>query len=505
MALITPFYLIEIQPFPEGSNRDGITISNGNFDRQEAYVYKSLHFSNDIFDPSQTGDVEIVSKDNNNSLLNFFIAVNEGDVIIIQEYVNDFTYNVIFRGYITEIQWADSPSSGSVIRVNFANILFQLVRAKTVNTSEDQGLFSINSGVVNNAAFSLFLEQVFAGTIIVANTNSNVDINTPPVSIKVLKGQYEDSAIVLTPAAKIYAYYNAYMSKMETLQRAIFPYQRFIYQDSSGDILITPLALTDAPLPNSWIFSIQDSTGYSTNLIPYTSMTFSKRAASVFNRQLSALIALPANFSKLQYTTEDVSNIYASILPNANLFPRARELALSKFFTFTNYTLEDVLSSPEKNSTILANISTLLRSESLSTALGTILSNQYETPTASTAQSLAKVEAIDPIFIMFNNAMREMSMNLIDETEIIVTTPRISNQVKNSQTSLQDQEEGIFDIPLGQMVYFNFPAGVSDSDAYFCRGFSLTDSAESGAVLTLRLCKPLTGSAYWVQGALVDA
>ncbi len=88
-----------------------------------------------------------------------------------------------------------------------------------------------------------------------------------------------------------------------------------------------------------------------------------------------------------------------------------------------------------------------------------------------------------------------MAEHLIDETSVIITSMRIKQL---------DSLGNLLPLPINRLVDIVMDDGILENTSLFCRGYSFTYSASSGAMVSLNCTKPLVGGAYWVNGALIS-
>lgn len=475
-------YNIEIYPYadPLRSNTTIIvnTITNntiiptGVTNIQDFFYLESFSFENDIFNPIQSGNARIVQQQYNT--IDFFQHVSEGDLIFIKENGNN-----IFTGYIESLQ-LDISMNGSIITINFVNLLKQLSVTKVF------GLIFETLQPAQGIGFGDFLN------IITGNTLIGIAQQTSPLfTFDLFKGQDEDSGLVLSDNNTVYITISSFMSVLQSINKVLYPYQRLIYQDSMGNIVIAPLSLFD---DFQWFFS-QSNLNPSGSTIPYLNISIKKNAAGVPNYEYATLFTIPTAQGNLGDNQSQLnSSFFCQYIPPVNNFTRINQLYSSGNFTIADVIIEDIITDPAKIDITLNNISEALQgSSSLSKSVAITISSINMTP-ISQAPILSE-DNVDVSAILFNYAARSMAEHLIEETTVTITSMRIKQK---------DVSGNLIPLPINRLIDLSMDTGILESSSLFCRGYILNYSATTGSIVTLNCTKTLVGGAYWVNGELVS-
>lgn len=477
-------YSFEIYPFADASRKIPIVLSNkmtdissiaSSISVNSGYFIESFGFQNDVFNPIQSGTAKVTQS--SYSVIDFFKYVAEGDLLFIKENGNN-----IFAGYIESMQ-LDITMNGSQITLNFVNFIKQLSISKIFGTLFD---------TIQPAQGIIFkdLLNLITGNTLIAIAQQQEALFT----FDIYKGQGESTVnptLVLTDDTVVYLTISSFMTILQAINKVLFPYQRFIYQDSDGNIVIGPLSLFD---DQQWYFSQYNSNNPSSVTIPYTNLSIKKSAAAVPNFEYATLFAIPVFQGILAGNQAQLnSSFFCQYGPSPEYFTRAIQLFNSGNFTITDILIEDVVADPNKIDVILNNISDIVQSSiSNSTATAITIATVNQTPKSQ--QPLTSSEGYSPSAVLFNYTARAMAEHLIDETQVVISTPRIA------QTDILGN---LLPIPINRLVDLVLDSGILQTNSLYCRGYSLNYSSASGAIVTLNLCKPLVGGAYWVNGELV--
>lgn len=479
-------YSIEIYPFADPARIKTIIVSNfipssvpssltlgQSTGPSTYYVLESFNFVNDVFNPIQTGSAKVAQSQYNK--LTFFQDVAEGDLLFIKE-----NGNTIFTGYIESLQ-LDITSEGSIITINFANILKQLSICKVFG--EIFNTIQPAQGVT----FGNFLANIAKNTLLYYATQISM------FNINIQKGDNESASVVLKASNTVFVSISSYMTILQTLNKVLYPYQRVIYQDSLGDVNIAPLSLFNDLV---WYFSQSNTRGLG---FPFTNISVRKNAAGVNNFEYATLFNIPIAQGVLGGNQSQVnSSFFCQYSPPATYYTRLNQLYNSGIFTVADIIIEDLISDPNKIDQTLNNISEVIQSgsgsSSLSSQAAVTIASINQTP--SSQIPIPSQGPSDVSNILYNYAARAMAENLIEETQIFVTTPRV--------THTQAYSTELLPLPINRLVNVSLDQGVVETSAFFCRGYVLNYS-NSGTMVTLNLCKPLAGGAYWVNGELINA
>lgn len=472
-------YTFEIYPFGDPTRNTPVVISNSvpNIANPTVinYYLESFSFQNDIFNPIQSGTAKVSQQDYN--VIDFFAYVSEGDLLFIKEN----TVN-IFAGYIESLQ-IDITMTGTQITVNFVNFIKQLSMAKVFGTLFD------TIQPAQGVKFKDLLDLITGNTLIgIAQTSDSL------FSFDLYKGSEESTvnpSLVLTDGTLVYLTISSFMTILQSINKVLYPYQRFIYQDNFGNIVIGPLSLFDDQV---WFFSQYNVDNPSTNTTPYTSISIKKSAAAIPNFEYATLFAIPVfqgvftgNQSQLN------SSFFCQYTANNQYFGRLNQLLKSGNFTITDILIEDVVADPNKIDVILNNISEVIQgSITVSTASAITIATVNQTP--KTQQPLTASEGYSPSAVLFNYTARAMAEHLVEETQVVITSPRVA------QTNVAGT---LLPLPINRLVDLSLDSGILQTNSLYCRGYTLNYSSTSGSIVTLNLCKPLVGGAYWVNGELV--
>lgn len=436
------------------------------------YILESFSFTNDVFNPIQSGTAKVIQQVY--TKITLFQDVAEGDLIIIKE-----NGNAIFTGYIESMQ-LDISVEGTVLTLNFVNILKQLSIGKV------WGQIINNLQPAQGISFDTLLKSITSTTLL------SYALNSTFMMINILKGSKEDPSVVLSRDNTVYVSISSYMSILQVLNKILFPYQRFIYQDSLGNVTIAPLSLNNT---QDWSFNQSNTPGLG---MPYTNISIKKNAAGVNNFEYATLFSIPIAQGILGGNQSQMnSSFFAQYSPPGTYYSRLNQLYHSGIFTITDILIEDLISDPSKIDQTLNNISEIVQnaqSSGPSTSAAITISAVNQTPKSQ--QPIPSQGGFDVSSLLFNYAARAMAENIIEETQIFITTPRI--------THVESGTSNLLPIPLNQIVSVFMNPGIVETSSFFCRGYILNYS-NAGSIVTLNLCKPLAGSAYWVNGALVPA
>lgn len=475
-------YIITIYPFADNNRTTTITVSNSIISGIAVsgfYQLESFSFHNDIFDPIQSGTAKVIQTQY--ATIDFFKYVKEGDLLFISEQSpNKSLGDNIFSGYVESLQ-LDIDASGSVITLNFANLIKQISISKIfgniVNTIQTAESF----------VFQTFLNSIVANTLISKSVLKSGNNN-----FQFQAGSNENDNTILSGTNTIYVTITSYMTILQAINKIIFPYQRYIYQDSTGTIVISPLSLFN---DFSWQFDQRNGNDIA-NFIPYTNLTVKKNAGSSFNQAYGTLFSIPIALSTADVLKFQQSGFATVFTPSPTYFNRLNQLYNSGNFTMTDITIEDVIADPNKLDQTLINISNIVQGLNVASSIASTISVVNQTPIQFPTQTPLHSNQgnSDVSAILYNYVARTMSEAIVDETQVFVSTPRIT------QT---DVNGNLLPLPINQIVNVNMDDGILDKSALFCRGYHLSYSS-SGTMVTLNLCKPLSGGAYWVNGELVD-
>lgn len=477
-------YSLEIYPFADPARTQTVIVSNFlGTDATTAlsslispnggnYVLESFSFTNDVFNPLQTGTAKIAQRQYKK--ITFFSEVAEGDLIIIKE-----NGNTIFTGYIETLQM-DITSEGTSINITFANILKQLSICKVFG--EIFNTLQPAQGVI----FGDFLSTIAANTLL------SFAIDTSFFNINIMQGIGEFPRSVLGPSNKVYVSITSFMTILQALNKVIYPYQRLIYQNSLGDVNIAPLSLFD---DLQWYFVQNNFKGLG---FPYTNISIRKNAGAVNNFEYATLFNIPVAQGVLGGNQSQAnSSFFCQYSPPVNYYTRLNQLFNSGQFTVADVIIEDLIADPNKVDQTLNNISEVLQggAESGNLAQNTAITIASVNQTPASQIPIPSQTGFSVSNILFNYAARAMAENLVDETQVFLTTPRV--------THVAGFTKELLPLPINRLVSVSLDPGILETTSLFCRGYVLNYS-NSGTIVTLNLCKPLSGGAYWVNGALIN-
>lgn len=448
----------------------GFSIPSSTTKVSDFYYLEAFSFGNDIFDPRQRGAAKVVQTQYEK--IDFFKYVAEGDLIFIKE--NGIN---IFSGYIESTQ-LDISLAGTSIIVNFVNFLQQLSMAKVF------GLLFDTLQPAQGVTMGDFLNLITGNTLIGIGQDAN-----KLFSFDLYMGQGESSSLVLTDSSKVFVTITSFMNILQAINKILYPYQRLIYQDSEGNIVIAPLSLFD---DLQWFFdkdNIEEAT------IPYISLSIKKNAAAIPNYEFVTLFTLPT----LQGVTtgnqsKDNSSFACQYTPPKPSFTRINQLYHSGNFTIADVIIEDIIVDPAKIDQTLNNISELLQGTATSTAANVTICSLNKTPNSQPPLK-SKDGKVDVSAIIFNYAARAMAEHLVEETQVSITSMRIKQR---------DSKGNLLPLPINRLIDIAVDDGVLENSSLFCRGYNLNYSASGGTIVTLNCTKPLVGGAYWVNGGLVS-
>lgn len=440
------------------------------------YFLESFSFQNDVFNPIQAGSAKVVQPQYDK--IDFFKYVQEGDLIFIKE--NGIN---IFSGYIESTQ-LDITMAGTSITLNFVNFLKQLSMAKVF------GLLFDTLQPAQGVTMGNFLDSITSNTLIGIGQDAN-----KLFTFDLYKGEGESSSLVLTDSSKVFITISSFMNILQAINKILYPYQRLIYQDSEGNIVIAPLSLFD---DLKWYFAqgnVDQGFFEESFTTPYLSISIKKNAAGIPNYEFVTLFTLPT----LQGVTtgnqsKDNSSFACQYTPPKPSFTRINQLYNSGNFTIADVIIEDIITDPAKIDQTLNNISELLQGSSTSTAANVTICAVNQTPSSQPTLK-SKDGKVDVSAIIFNYAARAMAEHLVEETQVTITSPRIRQR---------DSDDNLLPLPINRLIDIAVDDGVLESSSLFCRGYSLSYSSSGGALVTLNCTKPLVGGAYWVNGGLVS-
>lgn len=477
-------YSFEIYPFPlTGNTRkqtilliNSITattfIPSSVTNISDFYYIESFTFENDVFNPIQSGSAKVAQQQY--TTIDFFQYVQEGDILFIKE--NGIN---IFTGYIESLQ-LDISMNGTIITINFVNLLKQFSLTKVF------GELFATLQPAQGTVFGTLLDTITSNTLI-----ASVQALSTIFSFDVYQGIGENPNLILKDTTVVYVTISSFMNILQVINKILYPYQRLIYQDNMGNIVIAPLSLYD---DLQWIFA-QDNSTAGEITIPYLNISIKKNAAGIPNYEYATLFTMPIAQGALGSNQSQLnSSFFCQYSPPAKYFTRLNQLYNSDTFTIADVIIEDLIADPAKIDITLNNISELLRgSASVSKAAAVTIASVNLPVTGQS--SIPSQDATDISAILFNYAARAMAEHLVDETSVLITSLRVS------QT---DSSGNLLPLPINRLVDCALDTGILESSSLFCRGYVLTYSASSGAIVTLNCTKPLVGGAYWVNGRLVS-
>jgi hypothetical protein len=482
-------YSIEIYPFADPERTQTIILVNtitaefdipsGVTDANDFFYLESFSFQNDIFNPIQSGSARVVQTQYDK--IKFFKLVAEGDLLFIKENGNN-----IFCGYVESLQY-DISMAGTNITINFVNFIKQLYRAKVF------GLIFENLQPAQGVVMQYFLDDITNNTLI-ALAKDKSDL----FSFKLYQGEGEDPSLVLKKDTQVFLTITSFMSILQAINKVLYPYQRLIYQDSIGNIVIAPLSLYD---DLSWTFekdnnSLYDTEGRAINaIIPYLNFSLKKNAAGVPNYEYATLFTIPTAQGVLAGNQSQKNSAWFCqyTAPISPAFKRVNQLYNSGFFTISDVIIEDIIVDPNKIDSTLNNISELIQSTSTSQAANVTITSVNQTPDSQIP--ITSQNKVDVSSILFNYAARTMAENILEETQVSITSMRIKQTDVNGD---------LLPLPINRLVSIDFDDGILPNGSLFCRGYVFSYSASGGALVTLNCTKPLVGGAYWVNGGLVN-
>ncbi len=475
-------YSFEIYPFNSLTRKQAIIIVNNitssfNFpstvtNLSDFYYLDSFSFENDVFNPIQIGSAKVIQQQY--TTIDFFKYVAEGDLIFIKENGNN-----IFSGYIESLQ-LDISMNGTTITINFVNFLKQLSMSKIF------GLVFDTIQPAQGISIQNFLDTVTGNTLI----GIALDVSTL-FTFDLYKGLGEDSSLVLTDSTTVYVTISSFMTVLQAINKILYPYQRLIYQDNEGNIVIAPLSLFD---DFQWYFA-QSNFSPGGVTIPYINLSIKKNAAGVSNYQYATLFTMPTAQGLLGGDQSQLnSSFFCQYIPPSSNFTRLLQLYNSGNFTIADVIIEDLITDPAKIDTTLNNISEILQGgSSTSKAAAITIASVNMTPISQAP--IKSNDNVDISAILFNYAARAMAEHLVDETSVIITSIRIKQM---------DSRGNLLPLPINRLVDIVTDTGILENTSLFCRGYSFSYSASSGAIVSLNCTKPLVGGAYWVNGELVN-
>jgi len=478
-------YRIEIYPFADPNRTETIILINtitdefdipsGATDASDFYYLESFSFQNDIFNPIQSGSARVVQTQYDK--IDFFQKVAEGDLLFIKE--ND---DNIFCGYIESLQY-DISVSGTNITVNFVNFIKQLSKAKVF------GLIFENIQPAQGVVMQYFLDDITNNTLIaLAKEKSGL------FSFQLYQGEGEDPSLVLKNDTRAFLTITSFMNILQAINKVLYPYQRLIYQDSLGNIVIAPLSLFD---DLKWIFQQQNNSVGDLNIIPYLNFSIKKNAAGVPNYEYATLFTIPSAQGALSGNQSQQNSAWFCQYtpPEDEAFNRINQLYNSAFFTIADVIIEDIIVDPNKIDATLNNIAELIQGSTTSKSANVTITSVNKTPSSQIPIQSEGQNKVDVSAILFNYAARTMAENLVEETQVSITSMRIK------QT---DENGDLLPLPINRLIDVDFDDGILPNGSLFCRGYVFTYSANGGALVTLNCTKPLVGGAYWVNGGLVS-
>ena len=269
-------------------------------------------------------------------------------------------------------------------------------------------------------------------------------------------------------------------SKLSVILQILYPYQRVIYVNTDGDLIITPLT-TFFDTNEDWTLGINGEP----DIIPCLDISVSKNTTVIQNRSYCSMNQLFQQFN--QSDSSSVSNQANTAVcvatPPSDLFPRAYDFVQSALGLQTSFVIQAFDANAfMQNSGLLNTAYNLTTLSGVKSVLN--VNNENIGYDSNTPQNPLK-------YAMSLYTVRDLAQNLVNDLLVDIDI--------NTTNTYSDVLGRFRKIPLNQMV----SQPVVNNNLYdkqqqlFCYGFNLSFSVEHGSITTLNLCKPYVFTAFW--------
>ncbi|MFN8769821.1 MAG: hypothetical protein ACK5Z5_09065 [Neisseriaceae bacterium] len=440
------------------------------------YGIERIFIINNLFMPlSNSAVIDLTYSANNPKTKLFNPALAEGNIVKIDEVFNG-NYKTVFVGYIATVNISQDTQTGLNFTLDCLSLLSQLSYQLVANDINDTlmlgGEFPITDFVANQVELGKILlafqnESLMSYVINNQIINSYDSYNNQQLAFLIPNG--EDG---LSSKSTVNFFASTNDNRFDSLLRTIYAYQRLIYQDLDGTIKIAIPSVTESgvidSISNFYNFDIgKFNDTVAEDSIKYERYSISKNAGIVCNRAFASLIPLGFNIigSNEQNTINYVSNL------SGNIFSRGQQLLKSGIFTISKHDIVDLSDNIVRDPTLLRlfDITQGLNSNIIATDVSGIKSNK-------------------PIVGLYAN--RLLAQDAFLETQLEIDLPRLSCYNRANGT--------LTDIPLGHTVNVDDNGNLGlETSKFYCYQMLLNYDINSGARLSLGLCKPYSFTTLW--------
>lgn len=428
-----------------------------------AYYCKSFAVEQDVFEQNTPSIFQVCpSTFGFVSGPNVFEDIKEGDLIKVTEITDAAVKRTVFIGYVLGVAISYTFEGGYNINLAAGTLLSHWMRQLVINDAADmtylgQTLIDASSNKVQlSALLGWFIKQSIVGFAVAQNAVPTQNYQGVNVPVIVKNGDQ----IPLHFNDTLWAYAAMNMTRYSCITNILYPYQRIIYQQANGEIVITPLDPTNQ---SSFAFSDNYVSQSNPQFTPFKQMFFNREAAMVPNRSVASMV----QFGFTPPTEDADPNVISVSTPSSTYFSRCAELLATGYFEQSEMDIHAITDAMITDPTLITYISNI---------------KYYQNSVPDNASQKLTIAGL--------YSSRYLSEQLQQESNLTFLTPRTSNQQ--------------YDLPLGQMISVALKQA-TDINSWFCYRTKLSFDIANGTLLTINCCKPYTHTSIWVNNTKADA
>lgn len=381
--------------------------------------------------------------------------------------------------------------NGLFVSLVLGDLINILNRSALVQTQEQQQIGGTLITAYNQVyQLGTFMNQVINETYL-SQTSSRVKYyigETGKKKEELALGKPDSSNILNTKGSGLNSQSYVYIAaaptddRLTSILKVLYPYQRIVYVDNRGDIVITPLQ-TYFEEDSNWAFTMKSEPGR----IPLRACSISKNTATINNRVLSTVNNLFIQFNQTNAdasNTQEASSAQSVATPPQEWFPRAYDMVQSNLGMQTIFDIQAINNEALISNSGLLNTAVSLAKTGVTGMKSVMVVDNKNANIEANQQNALK-------FITSLYSARKLAESLVQDLAVDLTFPTV--------LSYNDNTQSFRNIPLNQMVKLPTVSNTAfdGQDELFCYGFNMSWALGSGNVMTLNLCKPYVFTALW--------
>ncbi len=453
--------------------------------------FSAFNITNNVFNPTGSCTFScVIDASTTGSRYNFnnpiVDIIREGDIFrAYYQSLNDSNPVQLMVGSIENINYSYNLG-GLVINFSVGYLTNILSRSQLVQTDAQQNVAGITLTAYspNQVVFGELLHGLLSETYINQTVSKTLYFGGNGEIIAAGKATTSNSqssnGSAINANSYVYAVTPATDTKLNILLQILYPYQRVMYVDTNGNLIITPLT-TFFDSTENWSLGINGEP----DLIPCENISVAKNTTVLQNRSYCAMNQVFQQFNQSNINSNQANTGVSIATPPENLFPRAYDFVQSGLGLQTAFVIQAFDSNAFMQNSGLLNTAYNLPTLSGVTSVLKV-DNQNIGYESGSTQDVLK-------YAMSLYASRSLAESLVNDTLVDITVDTI--------LTYSDELGRFRNIPLNQMVSVP-PVSNKMYDGQqqlFCYGFSLSFNVGQGSLTTLNLCKPYVFTGFWTE------